>query len=451
MNSRDRQSPGTARSPLLHGKRGRKRVVWLCLVSWLVMAFLVSTPLARAQNDPASQETPDTNLPASNSQADESAQDDGTPEVDLDETPESAETPEATEEASSNSAAQSSVPISGTDPGSPAVLAQGLAFQSGEQVVWQVRDVDVPDIADAQPESSNAAIVLQRQGSSIIRNDVTAKRALLGPGEAYFKAAEDLYTTGAQGGSSTVWIFEVTDQADVADDAFYESPIVDDYDEGTYDLQLLRYVLQPDEQVDVPAHTGTALLMATAGEIDVEDERGLQVLAAEDGQLMSGDGTVLNAGSAPAEFVISAFGSQVNDSSAGQAVASEATETPDARADNAEAATADEATTTEDTTEVAPEEDSAGTTDGGTFQASINVTAQIDLYVTITVDGVVAFDGPIPAGGSSGAIVGSVFEVSTSSGVNTQFTDACGNDFLMGYAEGEETYTLTADANSCPP
>ena len=444
MMTRDRQSPKCASPALPRARQHGRRAFQLCLMSWLVVMLLVSTPLVRAQDDPAGQQTPDTNLPASNDQADESDQDTGTPEADPEETPESTETPQAAAE-DADSSAQTSLIISGTDPGSPAVLAQGLAFQTGDQVVWQVRDVTVADTAAAQPEASNAAIVLQREGSSIIRNDVTAKRALLGPGEAYFKAAEDLYTTAAQGGSSGIWVFEVVVQADVADDAFYESPIVDDYDEGTYDLQLIRYVLQPDEQVDIPPHTGTALLMATAGEIDVEDERGLQVLSAEDGQLMAGTGTVLNAGSAPAEFVFAAFGSQVDDSSTGQAADPATAETPEASADTTEAPTTDEAA------DEAPAEDTTEPTDDGTYLASINVTALTDLYVTITVDGVVAFDGPIPSGGSSGAIVGSVFEVYTSSGTNTLFTDACGSEFYMGYAEGEESYTLTANADSCAP
>jgi len=162
---------------------------------------------------------------------------------------------------------------------------------------------------------------------------------------------------------------------------------------------------------------------------------------------MAGAGTVLNAGSSPAEFVFAAFGSSVDDSTAGQAAAPAEEETPEASTDTTGAAEP-VATVAAD---AAPEEEAAATTDDGAFLAIINVTAQTDLYVTITVDGVVAFDGPIPAGGSSGALVGSVFEVYTSSGVNTLFTDACGTEFFMGYAEGEEFYTLTADANSCAP
>ncbi len=434
----------------------------LWLVSLLLLSFLVGVPTVQGQDETPTQEseTPDTELPASNSQADE---DDETPPASDPGTPENAETPPATrapdEQANSDSSAQSSAPLSGTSPGSPAVLAQGLAFQSGGQVVWQVRGIDLPDFASAQPEVSNAAIILQRDGSSIVRNDVTAKRALLDTGEAYFKAAEDLYTTGAQGDDSTIWVFEVVDQASVADDAFYESPVVEDYAEGTYDLQLIRFVLQPDEDVAVPPHTGTALVMATQGEIEVEDDRGPNLLGVEDngqgqGQLTTGGGTVLNASDEPAEFVFVHFGASVDDSSSGEpSAAPAATEEPSTDTTTPAAETTQPAAASGDDAEAVATEAPAppAANSDGTFRTSINITAQTDLTVTVTVDGVLAFDGPIPAGNSSGPIVGSVFEVTTSSGVNTQFTNACGEQFVMGYGEGEESYTLTADASSCAP
>jgi len=67
------------------------------------------------------------------------------------------------------------------------------------------------------------------------------------------------------------------------------------------------------------------------------------------------------------------------------------------------------------------------------------------------VDGLTVFDGNLPAGASSGPVVGSTFVVYTSSGANTVFTNACGETFMMGYEEGEATYTLTASAESCAP
>lgn len=463
MMSRARQTPGSKRR-VLSGTLPRKAIrFWL--VSCLLLSILIGAPGVRGQDETPTpeNETPDTQLPASNSQADEADEDDGTPSSSDPGTPEDVETPAATsapdEEANASSSSQPSGPLAGTGPGSPAVLAQGLAFQSGGQVVWQVRGVEVADFASAQPEVSNAAIILQRDGSSIVRNDVTAKRALLDAGEAYFKAAEDQYTMGGQGGASSVWIFEVVDQASVAEDAFYESPVVDDYAEGTYDLQLIRFALQPDEEVTVPPHTGTALVMATQGEIEVEDDRGPNLLGVDDngqgqGQLTTGGATVLNATDAPAEFVFVHFGASVDDTSSGEPGAAPApTEAPSTDTTTPAAETTPPAEASGNEAEAAATEAPASQAEStdGTFRTSITITAQTDLTVTVTVDGIVAFDGPIPAGSSSGAIVGSVFEVTTSSGANTSFTNACGEQFVMGYGEGEEFYRLTADASSCPP
>ena len=46
---------------------------------------------------------------------------------------------------------------------------------------------------------------------------------------------------------------------------------------------------------------------------------------------------------------------------------------------------------------------------------------------------------------------GTVFEVYTNSGANTLFENACGDQFYMGQESGEAWYSLTANANSCPP
>jgi len=67
------------------------------------------------------------------------------------------------------------------------------------------------------------------------------------------------------------------------------------------------------------------------------------------------------------------------------------------------------------------------------------------------VDGIVWFDGTLPAGSWSGPMNGTTFEVYTSSGVATLFENACGTQFYMGEEPGEAYYTLVADANSCPP
>jgi len=82
---------------------------------------------------------------------------------------------------------------------------------------------------------------------------------------------------------------------------------------------------------------------------------------------------------------------------------------------------------------------------------SIQVTATDTIYVTITADGAVLFDGELAAGDSSGYVTGNTFEVYTTSGANTRFMDACGLEFMMGYEPGEATYPLQKGPDSCPP
>lgn len=87
----------------------------------------------------------------------------------------------------------------------------------------------------------------------------------------------------------------------------------------------------------------------------------------------------------------------------------------------------------------------------GTPLGGITVTAQgEDLTLTITVDGTVEFDGVLAAGTSTNLIVGSNFQVSTSSGAATYFTDACGYGFQLGFEAGPANYAFSADG-SCTP
>lgn len=351
--------------------------------------------------------------------------------------------------------------------GFPAVLAHGLTYESGDEVVWQVREQMIPE--DAEAEVSNAAIMLQRDGSTVIRNDVTGKRSKIDPGEAYFKSGGDPYTAMAVGADSLVWTFELVDQGEVARDAFYESPVIDTIDEGVYDLMLTRYVLLPNENLMLPEHNGTGLLMVMSGEIEVDAEGELSALAAEDGQMIAGDASVTNASSTAAVFVYVYLGDEVADSSAGAPQAAPGTSTTEegdsttATAPQAETATepasdtqvesgtAEEGTLQEEADPAEGAETVPTTNEAGEFLTSINVTADQEIYLIITVDGLTVFDGYLPAGQASGPVVGTTFEVYTSSGVSTNFTNACGETFKMGYEEGEATYVLSADANSCAP
>lgn len=434
-------------------------ILGVTILTVLVMlGSIAMVPNAIAQDGDQATQTPDVPLPGGADEDDSEAQ--GTPAAEEgDNAAPDDVTPTSDGDAEDESG---SVGDSMLEPGHPAVISQGLAFLSGDQAVWQVREIT---LSDAQAETGGAAHVLQRDGETLIRNDVTAKRTLLEPGEGFFRAGDDAYTFTGEGGSSTVWMFELVAEDAVADDAFYKSPLIDQYEEGTYDSELIRFEVEPGDEFELPEHTGPGLLMVTSGEIDVEDANGLYLLADGVGQLIAETATVRNSGSEPASFVFAAFGSSVDDGSdsaasdddTGSAVdedADDATSDTDAAADVLEDTVAEEEAANtaveEEAAEDTASDEPAATGDSG-FSTTINVTAQIDLTVTIVADGITVFDGPLPAGSSSGPVAGSTFQVTTSSGVNTLFTNACGDQFVMGEQEGEATYDLAADASSCAP
>ncbi len=426
----------------------------------VMLGSIVMVPNAIAQDGDQATQTPDVPLPGGD-EADPEAE--GTPTAEEGDNAAPGDvTPTSDEDAGD---ASGSAGDSALEPGHPAVISQGLAFLPGGQAVWQVREIT---LSDEQAETGGAAHVLQRDGETIVRNDVTAKRALLEPGEGFFRAGDDPYTLAAEGGSSTVWMFELVAEDAVADDAFYKSPLIDQYDEGTYDAELIRFEVEPGDEFELPEHTGPALLMVTSGEVDVEDENGLYLLADGVGQLIAETATVRNSGSEPASFVFASFGSSVGEGSGAAAseddngtpvaeddgdASGEASDT-DAAAEVLEDTVAEEEAADTTVEEAAAEDvasdEPAATGDSG-FSTTIDVTAQVDLTLTIVADGITVFDGPLPAGSSSGPVAGSTFQVTTSSGINTLFTNACGDQFVMGDQEGEATYDLVADASSCAP
>lgn len=86
-----------------------------------------------------------------------------------------------------------------------------------------------------------------------------------------------------------------------------------------------------------------------------------------------------------------------------------------------------------------------------TGKTSISVTALADIYIKITADGVVQQEGTLVAGQSTPQYAGADFNVFTTWGAQTLFTNACGEQFTMGTEEGEVAYPLRYDENSCPP
>lgn len=228
------------------------------------------------------------------------------------------------------------------------VIAQGLAIFDVVPAIWRVTEIDVPRGNAAEQISGDVSFTLQVVGLSVIRNDVTAKRALLSPGEAYFMSAIDPYTRRAGGsGDSKAWIFEYL-PADAPDDEapgtiLFKSDPIEDFPEGARDLELIRVVLQPGDSADLPEHNGDALVMVTNGSVRASAGAGVSTLTVGQGLMVPGPLTVTNDGDEPAAYVVLAIGGRVRDPSD---AANEETE-----AANEEEAAAEEEATEEPTAE----------------------------------------------------------------------------------------------------
>jgi cytoskeleton protein RodZ len=73
---------------------------------------------------------------------------------------------------------------------------------------------------------------------------------------------------------------------------------------------------------------------------------------------------------------------------------------------------------------------------------AIKITAEAEIYIQITADGVQYFAGSLSQGQATDWIVGHTFSVYTTSGVNTIFTNNQGTQFHMGTEPGEIVYQL---------
>lgn len=314
----------------------------------------------------------------------------------------------------------------------PPVLAQGLVYLTGDNVIWQVREVT---LSGTESITGNARVIFQRAGTTIIRTDPTGKRVRLEPGEAFFAAAGDSYTTTPEGnGGSTVWVFETSNSNQVGEGAFYLSPDVAGYAEGSYDFEFTRYVVPSGGSAEFPGGVGPSLLVVVSGTAEVTLENEVAALNSRDG-LVVDSSAVIGAPSGDAVVMAMTMGPAVADDTAAAPASAPSSGAPTGGSDA-----------------VVSSEPAPASGEGGDFVTSIRVGAVEGIAVTVYADGQVAFDGWLEAGQWTDYITGSVFEVYTSSGVNTMFQNTCSAEpFWMDQTAGETSYVLSAGPSSCAP
>lgn len=428
----------------------REQGIWKTMLATFACLVMLSGSLAGSV---AAQDPEPTKDPAQ--LVDPTLPQETTPEATETQAPVAESTPESTQRQTTSSAQRVDPAMT---PGAPATLAHGLAFYDGDDLVWQVQEVKIPVISEATASSGEPAIIIQREGQTIVRNDATGKRALLAPGESFFITSEDSYTIMAEDDGSSVWKYTLVDPDDVASDAFYESPTLTSVRSGTYDFQLVRYVLNPGETADLPANSGAGLVMPGAGEVQVDHGGQLSLLGLDgshgQGQVLRQPTSLSNTGSAPTVAYYVYLGDTVTDESSAPAQNTSSTTSNSSSNSSGDVTPAADGSESSDAgssegsgTVTSPEDQSAD----GPYLAQVNIYAESELWLVVTVDGVVWFEGTLPEGQWTGGMNGTNFEVYTSSGAGTLFENACGTQFYMGQEPGEAWYTLTATADSCPP
>ena len=196
-------------------------------------------------------------------------------------------------------------------------IAQGLVNVDGP-VVWRVRELQLS--ATGAPESANSSFALQRTGAAIVRNELTARRTRLEVGEAQFMAAGDPFLRYSVGSDpSIVWLVELlTPEAAAAgvpanETVLFTSDAINEYPKGTFDAELQRGILLPNEVSELPPHTGPALVMVTSGRLEASADGGAPApIGAGSGRLVTGALTLRNADSQPAGFIVAALGEPVD-------------------------------------------------------------------------------------------------------------------------------------------
>jgi hypothetical protein len=211
------------------------------------------------------------------------------------------------------------------------VIAQGLAIPPTEAAAWRVREVTLPTADQAESETDGFSFTLQMQGVSVMRNDITNKRARLEAGEAYFMSADDPYTRRGEGDrSSRAWIFEVVapnaSTEGLEGDVIFTSDSIESWPAGVRDLEMIRNILAPGESSALPIHVAPALVMITSGSVEVVEPGGTpRTLNARQG-LVADELTLTNTGDDAASYVVVTIGQRVLDQ-ATTAVPSEETPT----------------------------------------------------------------------------------------------------------------------------
>lgn len=225
------------------------------------------------------------------------------------------------------------------------VIADGLVVPPESAATWRVREIEPLSSDDAESATLDFSFAYALEGETVVRNDITGKRARIEDGEAYYFSAGDNYTRYRYGDDTArlLLIEFVTDSAESQPlGVHFESDTIDTWPAGVYDYELVQGVLAKGGKAALPGHDGPALVYVLQGSLDVTPAGGsATTIDAESGTIVDGDAN-LTAGDTGARFLVALFDGRVLDpGETPEATEESADSTPDAGDEATEEAVAD--------------------------------------------------------------------------------------------------------------
>jgi hypothetical protein len=258
-----------------------------------------------------------------------SAQDDETPAIEAtrsarvqtEETPESdistSDSDSSADEGESTAPSPNSADIEIT--GADQTIAQGLAaFDAFPTGIWRITELK-PLAVDEAPTVTAPyyGFLYQMAGTTIVRNDVTGKRARLEPGEAYYYSAGDSYTRYREEDVSRAWLIEIVPDDASNDDAagtvIFTTGEIGSFPDDTRDFELMAANVPVDGTASVPDYEADALIMVTVGSLQVTDSEATVRMDAPAAMLVTGELELENTSGDPANYLIAKIGPSVGD------------------------------------------------------------------------------------------------------------------------------------------
>ncbi|HQY30342.1 MAG TPA: thrombospondin type 3 repeat-containing protein [Thermomicrobiales bacterium] len=152
-------------------------------------------------------------------------------------------------------------------------------------------------------------------GTTVVRNDVTGKRARIEPGEAYYFSAGDKYVRYREDSASRAWLIEVVPADADPDDApgtvIYTSKEIGSFPSNTRDVELMAANVLNGADSQIPDFEVDAVLMVTVGSLEVTTGERTLTMNAPTALMISSEVSITNTSGAPAVYLVAKIGNAV--------------------------------------------------------------------------------------------------------------------------------------------